>query len=78
MPVRHLSTKELEACFSEVSKSPQDEGVLELIVARPRQESEVSISNGLLEQCTLKVHVVLNHHVDLLLERERFAKARGC
>ena len=35
MPVRHLTTVELEAGLAEVGRSPQDEGVLELVVARP-------------------------------------------
>ena len=54
MPVRHLTTKELEAGFPEAGHSPRDEGVLELIVARPREderevleEGELSLQEGL-------------------------------
>lgn len=45
---RHLSMAELEAGLDEIRRSPSDEGVLELIVRRPREgEREV------LEQCEL-------------------------
>ena len=54
MPVRHLTTRELEAGLAEVRRSPRDEGVLELLVARPREgerqvleEGELSLPDGL-------------------------------
>ena len=50
----HLTTAELEAGLAEVRQSPQDEGVLELVVARPGvgervvlEEGELSLSEGL-------------------------------
>lgn len=54
MPVRHLTTVELEAGLAEVRRSPQDEGVLELVVARPGvgerevlEAGELSLGEGL-------------------------------
>ena len=54
MPVRHLTTAEIEAGLVEVARSPRDEGVLELIVARPGkgertvfEEAELSLREGL-------------------------------
>ncbi len=54
MPVRHLSTRELEAGLAEVGRSPRDTGVLELVVARPREgerqvleDGELSLREGL-------------------------------
>jgi hypothetical protein len=54
MPVRHLTTAEIEAGLVEVARSPRDEGVLELIVARPGkgeravlEEGELSLREGL-------------------------------
>ncbi len=46
MPVKHLTTKELEAGFPEACKSPRDEGVLELIVARPREDEREVLDDG--------------------------------
>ena len=54
MPVRHLTTLELEAGLAMVRQSPRDEGVLELVVARPREgerqvleDGELSLRDGL-------------------------------
>ena len=54
MPVRHQTTVELEAGLAEVGRSPQDEGVLELVVARPGvgerevlEAVELSLGEGL-------------------------------
>ncbi len=54
MSVRHLTTVELEAGLAEVRRSPQDEGVLELVVARPGvgerevlEAGELSLGEGL-------------------------------
>lgn len=46
MPARHLTTKELESGFSEMGQSPRDEGVLELIVARPREDERAVLEDG--------------------------------
>jgi MOSC domain-containing protein YiiM len=52
--VRHLTAAELEAGLDEIRRSPRDEGVLELIVRRPRteerdvlQEGELDLAEGL-------------------------------
>lgn len=52
--VRHLTTAELEAGLEDVLRSPKDEGTLELIVRRPREderevieEAELHPSEGL-------------------------------
>jgi MOSC domain len=52
--VRHLTTEELEAGLDEIRRSPKDEGVLELIVRRPRvnerevlEEGELHTTEGL-------------------------------
>ena len=54
MPVRHLTTRELEAGLAEVRRSPRDAGVLELVVARRREgerqvleEGELTLRDGL-------------------------------
>ncbi|MDQ3917200.1 MAG: MOSC domain-containing protein [Acidobacteriota bacterium] len=54
MDVRHLTTEELEAGMERVRLSPKDEGVLELIVRRPRvderevlEEGQLSLVEGL-------------------------------
>ena len=54
MSETHLTTRELEARLAEVRQSPQDEGVLELVVARPGvgerqvlEEGELSLAEGL-------------------------------
>ncbi|HYN83879.1 MAG TPA: hypothetical protein VER32_01415 [Pyrinomonadaceae bacterium] len=52
--MRHLTTEELEAGLDEIRLSPKDEGVLELIVRRPRvderevlEEAELDLTEGL-------------------------------
>lgn len=52
--MRHLTTVELEAGLDEIRRSPQDEGVLNLIVRRPRvderevvDEAELHLVHGL-------------------------------
>ncbi len=54
VPVSHRTTVELEAGLAEVGQSPQDEGVLELVVARPGvgerevlETGELSLGEGL-------------------------------
>ena len=54
MSEKHLTTEELEAGLAEIGQSPRDEGVLELVVARPRagervllEEGELSLREGL-------------------------------
>ena len=46
MPERHLTTTELEAGLAEVRRSPRDEGVLEMIVARPRPDERQVLEDG--------------------------------
>lgn len=52
--VKHLTMAELEAGLDEIRRSPKDEGVVELIVRRPRinerevlEEGELSLMEGL-------------------------------
>lgn len=52
--MRHLTAEELEAGLDEIRRSPKDEGVLELIVRRPRvderevlEEGELNLTEGL-------------------------------
>ena len=52
--VKHLSTEELHAGLDEIRRAPKDEGVLELIVRRPRkgerevlQEGQLDVHDGL-------------------------------
>lgn len=52
--VKHLTMQELEAGLDEIRQSPQDEGVLEMIVRRPRtgerevlEEGELDLIEGL-------------------------------
>ena len=54
MPVRHPTARELEAGLAEVRQSPRDQGVLELVVARPGEgerqileDGELSLLDGL-------------------------------
>ena len=54
MPVRHPTARELEAGLAEVRQSPRDQGVLELVVARPGEgerqileDGELSLRDGL-------------------------------
>ncbi|MDQ3745748.1 MAG: MOSC domain-containing protein [Acidobacteriota bacterium] len=46
MDVRHLTTEELEAGMERVRLSPKDEGVLELIVRRPRVDEREVLEEG--------------------------------
>ncbi len=53
--VKHLTMEELEAGLDEIRQSPKDEGLLKLIVRRPRrderevlQEGELEVMEGLL------------------------------
>jgi MOSC domain-containing protein YiiM len=52
--VKHLSTEELHAGLDEIRRAPKDEGVLELIVRRPRKgerevvpEAQLDVHDGL-------------------------------
>ena len=52
--VKHLTTSQLEAGLEEISRSPKDEGVLEMIVRRPQvgereilQEGQLDLVDGL-------------------------------
>ena len=52
--MRHLTTAELEAGLAEIRRAPKDQGVLELIVRRPRkgerevlEEGELDLDQGL-------------------------------
>ena len=47
--LRHLSTEELEAGLDEIRRSPSDEGVLELIVRRPREDEREVLEEGELD-----------------------------
>src|SRR5882672_6525919 len=44
--VRHLTMEELEAGLDEIRQSPQDEGVLRLIVRRPRTDQREVLEEG--------------------------------
>ena len=46
MDVRHLTTEELKAGMERVRLSPKDEGVLELIVRRPRVDEREVLEEG--------------------------------
>jgi hypothetical protein len=47
--VRHLTTAELEAGLAEILESPRDEGVLRLIVRRPKVNERESLQTGELD-----------------------------
>ncbi len=56
--IRHLSKEELEAGLDYIRAAPKDEGVLQLIVRRPRieerevlEEGELNLSDGLAGDC---------------------------
>ena len=49
LDVRHLTTEELEAGMERVRLSPKDEGVLELIVRRPRVDEREVLEEGRLD-----------------------------
>jgi len=44
--IKHLTMEELEAGLAEIRRSPKDEGVLELIVRRPRTEEREVLEEG--------------------------------
>ena len=44
--IKHLTTEELEAGLDEIRRSPQDEGVLELIVRRPQIDAREVLEVG--------------------------------
>lgn len=47
--IRHLTLAELEARLDEIKKSPKDEGVLELIVVRPKTNEREVLETGKLD-----------------------------
>jgi hypothetical protein len=47
--VKHLTMAELEAGLNEILRSPKDEGVLEMIVRRPRIEEREIVTEGELD-----------------------------
>lgn len=47
--VRHLTAEELEAGLVEIRRSPKDEGVLQLIVRRPRTDEREVLAEGELD-----------------------------
>ena len=47
--VRHLTMEELEAGLNEILRSPRDEGMLELIVRRPRSDEREVLEEGELQ-----------------------------
>jgi hypothetical protein len=49
LDVRHLTAEELEAGLEEILLSPKDEGVLELIVRRPRVDEREVLAEGRLD-----------------------------
>lgn len=49
MEARHLTMTELEAGMHEIRKSPQDDGVLKMIVRRPRDDEREVIDSGQLD-----------------------------
>jgi hypothetical protein len=49
MAVTHVTTAELEAGLDEIHKSPKDEGVLHLIVRRPRTGAREVLTEGELD-----------------------------
>lgn len=56
--IRHLTREELEAGLDHIRAAPRDEGVLQLIVRRPRieerevlEEGELNLSDGLAGDC---------------------------
>lgn len=55
MPLKHLTMAQLEAGLDEIRRSPKDNGVLELIVRRPKvnereilEEGELDLTEGLI------------------------------
>jgi hypothetical protein len=47
--VRHLTTEEIEAGLDEIQQSPNDDGVLKLIVRRPRENEREVLETGELD-----------------------------
>jgi hypothetical protein len=47
--MKHLTTKELEAGLENIRQSPKDNGVLELIVRRPRADEREALDEGELD-----------------------------
>ena len=45
-PMKHLTMDELEEASDEIRESPKDEGVLELIVRRPRIDEREVLEGG--------------------------------
>lgn len=59
--IKHLTMEELEAGLDEIRKAPRDEGVLQLIVRRPRidereilEEAELHLQEGLVGDSWIK------------------------
>jgi hypothetical protein len=48
LSLQHLTMAELEAGLDEIRRSPKDEGLLELIVRRPRVDEREALSEGVL------------------------------
>jgi MOSC domain len=49
MPVKHLSTAELEAGLDHIRQAPKDHGILQLIVRRPQTEGREVLAEGQLD-----------------------------
>lgn len=47
--MKHLTKEELEAGFEEIKKSPKDNGVLEMIVSRPKTNEREVLESGELD-----------------------------
>lgn len=47
--IKHLTMAELEASLDEIRRSPKDEGVLDLIVRRPRTDEREVLTEGTLD-----------------------------
>jgi len=47
--LRHLTTEEIEKNLAKVLESPNDNGVLELIVCRPQEDARVVLETGTLD-----------------------------
>ena len=47
--VRHLTTEEIEKNLAKVLESPEDNGVLELIVCRPQEDARAVLETGTLD-----------------------------
>lgn len=84
--MKHLSTEEIEAGLSRVAESPDDNGVLELIVRRPRENErevletgELDTEKGLIGDCWLTYNggkteaqiAIMNSRIIALLAQNR-------